>query len=144
MERLATEFAKADPFPPWPSVPFPGQEEYLRGWAVVFSSDKYKGALSDEVLDLAALFKSPASEVYERARQKVKSNPAQARGSNLSHAKTMWRFLIAAFSWRLVRGEWPKVPHDLLGQEVGKLEAILAVVTADCFVGLGLMDDKGR
>jgi len=144
VDRLATEFAKKDAFPPWPADPFPGQEEYLRGWAIVFSSDKYKGALSDEVLDLAGLFKSSAAQVYERARQKVKLNRAQATGSNLGHARTMWRFLIAAFAWRLVRGEWPKVSEDVLSKEPIQVSAVLAAVTADCFVGLGLMDDKSR
>lgn len=144
MGRLATEFAKSDPFPPWPTEPFPGQEEYLRGWAIVFSSDKYKNSLSDEVLDLAALFKSSAAEVYERAREKVKALRPQAVGSNLAHAKALWRFLIAAFAWRLVRGDWPTVPTDLMSQDPNRVSASLSAVTVECFVTLGLMDDKSR
>lgn len=144
MERTAAKSAKGDPFPPWPTEPFPEQEDYLRGWAVVFSSAKFKGALSDEVLDLAAMFKLSPGDVYERARQKVKLNRSQVAGSNPGHAKVMWRFLIAALSWRLVRGEWPKVPIDLMSQEPHQVGAALATVAVECFIGLGLMDDKSR
>lgn len=148
--KPAPPFQPTDLLPDWPAEPFPDQDAWLRGWAAVLSSErfrKYASSFEDDVISLGTSGMLPPENLYKMAAQKVRDLPATAPTSgtfppNASSRRVIWRLVVAALVWRLARGAWPDAPPKLLeGDADGIVMGMRAAANA-YLIDLGLADER--
>ncbi len=142
--KPAPPFEPTGLLPDWPPDPFPGQDEWARGWAAVFSSERFRGHardLEDDVIRLGVAGKYPPENLYLTAASKVRnlrSNDKAAPATLMR--RVIWRFVVAALVWRLARGAWPAVPADILEKDADGIVMELRAAADGLLVELGLAD----
>lgn len=146
--KSAPPFEPTDLLPDWPADPFPDQDGWLRGWAAVLSSErfrKYATSFEDDVISLGTSGNLAPESLYNMAARKVRDLPAAQPTSgvyppNAPSRRVIWRLVVAALVWRLAKGRWPDAPPKLLeGDADGIIMGMRAAANA-YLVDLGLAD----
>lgn len=146
----APPFEPTDLLPDWPTDPFPDQDAWLRGWAAVLSSErfrKYASSFEDDVIALGTSGALAPEALYKMAAQKVKglTTMEEKEGGPPTNAKSrrvIWRLVVAALVWRLAKGRWPDAPPKLLeGDADGIVMGMRAAANA-YLIDLGLADER--